>query len=707
MRRLLVPILAVLSAACARKNITGTVQDNFHRPLANAQVRVQGTGFSATTDAQGRFSVAYAPGSFTLEAGAERHIPFSRTLSITERVAYPIGTIELVRRAPGDGLRVQGPSEYELVAPVALGENRRVVQRTWGATCLDRIVPGSVPALTGTTFRAFLPRAPRNNWAILRASRGVVASIASGLMSECPPVVRAEGRWGEHDDLVSFEATLTPGVYCAAELNGPAPFHTIGPSAACFRWNFDLSAEFDEVLRPTFDPNRAIWLIRGRLQADTLPTGNERLRVIDRLAQIATYRLRDHEDSTSTLAASGSAFAALERLRAREAAAQISRWMIARAPEIDDRQLQSAMHTLGALGDVAGTEGLVLALALAQNGAMYPHAKRALAALGRAHAVPALVQMFQGHNPHVAAIAARGASSNLPSNAQTAAADMLCAFGVTDMLDAMLAAAADPSTPTFRRDVLTRGLAELALANPSVRARIVAALEATIHTANQRVEDIDRFGWLVRHLVLAGAPSSVSVIAESVRVLAPVERQASRVLMLVPLAHAARRSDLVAVRALIEQTRRELLAQDQTDGSAQSLLDRMRDTEPLLALVERCADGDVPCLLAAMTDGNGTVAEKAARLLVWTTPEPARASTVRTLVERLRTVNDWAVRVAILRAIEGLTSSPVPEAVSLVEEALRTTVEDSRFFYSSPFEAVFWLARMRARTSAPSPRSAS
>jgi hypothetical protein len=197
------------------------------------------------------------------------------------------------------------------------------------------------------------------------------------------------------------------------------------------------------------------------------------------------------------------------------------------------------------------------------------------------------------------------------------------------------------------------------------------------------------------------------VIAESVRVLAPVERQASRVLMLVPLAHAARRSDLVAVRALIEQTRRELLAQDQTDGSAQSLLDRMRDTDPLLALVERCGDGDVPCLLAAMTDGNGSVAEKAARLLVWSTPEPARASTVRTLVERLRTVNDWAVRVAILRAIEGLTSSPVPEAVALVEEALRTTVEDSRFFYSSPFEAVFWLARMRARTSAPSPRSAS
>ncbi|MFI3185105.1 MAG: carboxypeptidase regulatory-like domain-containing protein [Methylococcaceae bacterium] len=82
--------VSILFAGCDSKKIEGQVNDPFGKPLAGANIQVELTQFAATSEADGRFILDYAPGQFTVKISKTGYTTQNIPLSIQQKTKLPL-----------------------------------------------------------------------------------------------------------------------------------------------------------------------------------------------------------------------------------------------------------------------------------------------------------------------------------------------------------------------------------------------------------------------------------------------------------------------------------------------------------------------------------------------------------------------------------------------------------------------------------------
>lgn len=126
--------LLLALAACARPTVSGTVVDPTGAPLEGATLTLVGTLCQGLTGADGTFSIPCAPGEYELVASLQGWHSAHPEVDATTREDHPVGAVELVPMAPGDGVFHLDGAAWAQAAPGWLG--RAGDDRTSRAYCV-------------------------------------------------------------------------------------------------------------------------------------------------------------------------------------------------------------------------------------------------------------------------------------------------------------------------------------------------------------------------------------------------------------------------------------------------------------------------------------------------------------------------------------------------------------------------------------------
>lgn len=163
---LLRPLLGLsllLGLACANPVLNGNVVDQAGAPLAGVEVSVANLTQKAVTDAQGHYSLPYAPGRFSVHAARAGYTTASLDFDVTEKAALDVRTVTLWQVPTTDTIAVlQGGAYAPLPASNAM--TRSSLMQSF--TGLPRPTGPSVGA--DATFVFFGPGAPTDG---IRLSR--------------------------------------------------------------------------------------------------------------------------------------------------------------------------------------------------------------------------------------------------------------------------------------------------------------------------------------------------------------------------------------------------------------------------------------------------------------------------------------------------------------------------------------------------------
>lgn len=102
--RLSAVVLVVLAAGCTKPVLEGVVlQGVDNEPVPGAVVRIDGTTLSAVADAEGRYTIPFVPGAFTVIAEAVGHFAATRHFTVTEASRVPAAPLVLYPNPGVDG----------------------------------------------------------------------------------------------------------------------------------------------------------------------------------------------------------------------------------------------------------------------------------------------------------------------------------------------------------------------------------------------------------------------------------------------------------------------------------------------------------------------------------------------------------------------------------------------------------------------------
>lgn len=113
-------LLLTLAPACQSAAIEGQVLDHAGQGLAGVTVAVEKSTWSAQTDTLGRYSVPFAPGSFTVSYSKPAHTSESVDLDIQGTVAFPAAEVTLFPQPAEKGLYVLGSDGPKGLGPAAM-----------------------------------------------------------------------------------------------------------------------------------------------------------------------------------------------------------------------------------------------------------------------------------------------------------------------------------------------------------------------------------------------------------------------------------------------------------------------------------------------------------------------------------------------------------------------------------------------------------
>jgi hypothetical protein len=117
LRRLGLTGAGVLLAACTEKHIEGTVQSPFGEPLERVEVNVVNSQFTASTNRAGQYSLAYAPGQFTLRFSKPGFTTHTLDLNVQQLVRYPAAPVVMYPIPEQPGLYEIGDRALVALAP--------------------------------------------------------------------------------------------------------------------------------------------------------------------------------------------------------------------------------------------------------------------------------------------------------------------------------------------------------------------------------------------------------------------------------------------------------------------------------------------------------------------------------------------------------------------------------------------------------------
>jgi len=232
--------------------IFGKVIDNFGRVIAGATVSIRDTLFRATTDAEGDFSLAFAPGSFHLSVAAPGCVAKDRDLQVTQAVRYPLGPTMLVRvpNAPPEDVVVATEEGYRPFPSVEL--DRRVVNfgsvyAAFPGRCAVFTLDRPLRTLRGMTLFVV---APDTHYRLVRVvNQHVTTDPYPGSVGECPGVPQGsqgvETRSGTMPSRTfSVARELAAGTYCLIRSPRVHPEASESNRAHCFEWQADPTRQF-------------------------------------------------------------------------------------------------------------------------------------------------------------------------------------------------------------------------------------------------------------------------------------------------------------------------------------------------------------------------------------------------------------------------------------------------------------------------------
>ena len=127
------PASPTISSSGNGANLTGKVYDCFGKPLAGVSVSVQNTRFSATTDAQGNYSLGYVPGAIQVSYSKDGYYATSLTFQIATPSLYPVQDLILFKELPAKGIFFIGENDYVKSVNSIQLKNLESKQFSWAA----------------------------------------------------------------------------------------------------------------------------------------------------------------------------------------------------------------------------------------------------------------------------------------------------------------------------------------------------------------------------------------------------------------------------------------------------------------------------------------------------------------------------------------------------------------------------------------------
>lgn len=108
----LLGFVLLFSLACANPVLNGAVVDQGGAPLAGVEVSVLNLTQKAVTDAQGRYSLPYTPGRFSVHAALAGYTAASLDFDVTEKAELEVRTVTLWKLPTTDTLAVLQAGAY-------------------------------------------------------------------------------------------------------------------------------------------------------------------------------------------------------------------------------------------------------------------------------------------------------------------------------------------------------------------------------------------------------------------------------------------------------------------------------------------------------------------------------------------------------------------------------------------------------------------
>lgn len=120
MTALLLALPMALVGCMEEARLDGQVVDIWGNPVEGATVVMEGQSERPLTDASGRFSLPYAPGTHKMKAGREGYIQQHVTVEIAEGGEPPHPVFELYPKPEEAGFYVVSTSDYARLGPVVV-----------------------------------------------------------------------------------------------------------------------------------------------------------------------------------------------------------------------------------------------------------------------------------------------------------------------------------------------------------------------------------------------------------------------------------------------------------------------------------------------------------------------------------------------------------------------------------------------------------
>lgn len=251
----LASILLLASVGCRRSAsapvpvIEGHVVDNFGRPIQGATISIRDSEYRAVTDPQGNFSLAFAPGAFSLAIRAPNCVPWLHDFQITQSVRYPLGTKILLRvpSTPNETVVVGAEQGYRVIPQVEF--DRRVVtpSQAYSHHCAEFSMRHEVPVLRGATL--FLAVPDRNFQLAQVVNQHVATEPFLSTVGACPNGVRrVDIRFTEGASRVFLFAEPPSGTYCIIRANRFDPNNVENRRGYCFQWTQDVQVRWGAVM---------------------------------------------------------------------------------------------------------------------------------------------------------------------------------------------------------------------------------------------------------------------------------------------------------------------------------------------------------------------------------------------------------------------------------------------------------------------------
>jgi len=138
----------ILLNGCSKKDIEGTVHDPHGKGIAGVSVQILKSTFRSTTDPNGRYSLDYIPGSFTIQFSKPDYTTHKLDLTLLQKSKFPAETITLYPIPRGKGFYLIGNSDLVQLPESRVMEEQLVgwppsIRHTFRVIIQNKVVPST------------------------------------------------------------------------------------------------------------------------------------------------------------------------------------------------------------------------------------------------------------------------------------------------------------------------------------------------------------------------------------------------------------------------------------------------------------------------------------------------------------------------------------------------------------------------------------